>query len=156
MNSQLSHDEDAARHVVDGLNLAYAPANIQFEYQGWTENTNDAWAQTHIEEVHEQARDMFTTLHQGGYDTLNLYYLSDAPEEGVVGVCGLATSDLPKESVKMSGCVVSGSLLYQPRATAAVHEVGHVSFPFLGPFRSAFAVPPSLTNRPSRANLSSR
>jgi hypothetical protein len=82
--------------------------------------------------------DMKSELHQGGYDTLNLYYPGLSSGD-VLGVCNFPVKDPSAAQVKTSGCIVTGSMFDEDNAAVAVHEVGHVSFSLITLFY-AFAL----------------
>jgi hypothetical protein len=85
-----------------------------------------------LKAVHEEPR--FARYYAGGYETLNLYYLSDArpfvhkhKQFDAGEICRFPVESPSVYEIKHSGCVFN---MYDPgivKARTPVHEIGHVS-----------------------------
>ncbi|TKX24129.1 extracellular metalloprotease-2 [Elsinoe australis] len=114
---------------IDVMNDAYGPAGISFKNLGTTFTVNDAWATGGLQGSVTEAQ-MKSTLRQGSYDTLNLYFLSDLGG-GLLGYCYFPEKTLNQTIVQRDGCInLAGSLpggdaVNYDLGLTAVHEVGH-------------------------------
>lgn len=112
------------------LNNAYKNSNVQFNRLATNIITNDAWAVG----AGSDATAMKTSLRQGTYRTLNIYFMSDLAGS-ILGTCSLP-SDIgpgtPAPSTYISdGCMIQantmpgGNVLGFNLGMTTVHEVGH-------------------------------
>ncbi|RYF02021.1 MAG: zinc metalloprotease, partial [Oxalobacteraceae bacterium] len=106
---------------------AFASTGFSFELVGFDITVQDTWAQASAGSTEETA--MKTALHQGSYQDLNLYFLSDLGE-GLLGFCYFPTSN-PSAGMKiLDGCIMLADSMPGGAATnydmglTAVHEVG--------------------------------
>lgn len=113
------------------MNSAYGPAGFTFNLIDTTFTVNDAWAAAG--QGTQAELNMKRKLHKGGYDTLNVYFLSDLGG-GLLGFCYFPEENPTANDKILDGCVnVAGSLPgvgelenYDLGLTT-VHETGHVS-----------------------------
>ena len=117
------------------MNSAYAAAGFTFNLVGTSFTVNDAWAAAGQSSSAELA--MKTALHQGTYDTLNLYFLSDLGG-GLLGFCYFPEANPTAQDKILDGCVnLAGSmpgvneLPNYDLGLTTVHETGHVSLALL-------------------------
>lgn len=113
---------------LDALNKAYNPYNIQFELQNVTWNTNDAWGKG------DDDANMKSTLRQGTYNTLNIYFQTDMAG-GALGRCtlpsNLGSGKGNPSAYAGDGCNVNANTMPEGlmdgfnKGMTAVHETGH-------------------------------
>lgn len=107
---------------------AFASTGFSFELVGFDITVQDTWAQASAGSNEETA--MKTSLHQGSYQDLNLYFLSDLGE-GLLGFCYFPTSRPSNQMKILDGCIMLADSMPGGAATnydmglTAVHEVGH-------------------------------
>jgi hypothetical protein len=112
------------------MNTAYKSSNISFSLINITQHTSSSWA-TGTDNT------MKTTLRQGGYGVLNMYFVTNMTT-GLLGQCSLPMkvgTNPSAASIASDACVIDGGSM--PGASAgfarpgydlgmtAVHEVGH-------------------------------
>ncbi|GIZ41295.1 hypothetical protein CKM354_000460600 [Cercospora kikuchii] len=109
------------------MNEAYASARFAFKTISIDYTVNDAWASALDGPLEVEYK---TKLRKGGYDDLNLYFLSDLGN-GLLGFCYFPEPFASPEQRIVDGCVnLAGSMpggetpSYNLGATA-VHETGH-------------------------------
>ncbi|KAF2217322.1 hypothetical protein CERZMDRAFT_55846 [Cercospora zeae-maydis SCOH1-5] len=109
------------------MNEAYASARFAFNTISIDYSVNDAWASALDGPLELEYK---TALRKGGYDDLNLYFLSDLGN-GLLGFCYFPEPLASAEQRTLDGCVnLAGSMpggetpSYNLGATA-VHETGH-------------------------------
>ncbi|KAI5363296.1 Putative peptidase M43, pregnancy-associated plasma-A [Septoria linicola] len=110
------------------MNEAYASSRIAFNTKSIDYTVNDRYASASYETPEEL--EYKTLLHKGGYDDLNLYFLSDLGD-GLLGFCYFPEKKPTATQLMLDGCVnLAGSMPggetrnYNLGATA-VHEAGH-------------------------------
>ena len=107
------------------LNEDFAPHNISFDLKGTTRTINALWA------ADGDRLGMRGQLRQGGYDTLNLYFLSSMRSLGYCTLPSAAGAVIGSQNFIFDGCAVlstsvpGGSLFPYDLGRTATHEVGH-------------------------------
>ncbi|KAF2671437.1 hypothetical protein BT63DRAFT_469262 [Microthyrium microscopicum] len=127
------------------LNNGFASTGIQFDLRNFTTNINATWATANNTDVEIE---MKIALRQGGYDSLNLYFLSDwnpmyKPLRGFntsYGVCSYPeTRPLTQGFLDYDGCIMNqytmpgspgiekapNNIGSVDEGKTAVHELGH-------------------------------
>lgn len=93
---------------IEVMNSAYGPSGFQFNLLDTDFTVNDEWATAGQQTQAEL--DMKTELHQGTYETLNLYFLSDLGG-GLLGFCYFPEENPTEQGKVLDGCVnLAGSL----------------------------------------------
>lgn len=114
---------------VDVLNQAYAPGGFAFDLVSATYTEHETWSRTQTTRA-----EMGASLRQGGYDTLNLYFLSEMIEP--YNALGIATAPRPADELTAyvfwsdsalvwQNCMPGGAFESCDIGYTAVHEVGH-------------------------------
>lgn len=125
------------------MNYAYRPAGIQFDLRSTTDILDTRLATTpllHQILTEEQVKLLnvdeakFARYYTGGYETLNLYYLSDPSTMSLAGrpleaagLCRFLVESPSEYEIKPSGCVINMHAPGLAVADAAIREMGHVS-----------------------------
>ncbi|KAF2667723.1 hypothetical protein BT63DRAFT_441307 [Microthyrium microscopicum] len=108
---------------VQAINTAFAPIGFRFDIRTATRWNNSQWG------INKNTQYMQSSSRKGGYDTLNLWYISDM---GIPSVGGACTG--PSENGNsLDGCIIAAWLLPQAggsvpnysKGFATVHEIGH-------------------------------
>ena len=90
------------------MNSAYGPSGFAFNLIDTSFTVNDEWAASG--QASQAELDMKTELHQGTYETLNLYFLSDLGG-GLLGFCYFPEENPTEQEKVLDGCVnLAGSL----------------------------------------------
>lgn len=114
---------------IDALNTAYNPYNFHFNLINTTWTVNDTWAAAD----NDHLADMKTSLRQGTYTTLNIYFQTDIKK--VLGHCTLPSALSANRANGLAwvndGCNVNAHTMpnglmdgYNMGGTA-IHETGH-------------------------------
>jgi hypothetical protein len=119
------------------MNSAYGPSGFQFNLIDTDFTVNDEWAAAG--QMTQAELEMKTELHQGTYDTLNLYFLSDLGG-GLLGFCYFPEEAPTAQDKILDGCV---------NLAASMPGVGVSSFDFL-----KMSPPIDCPNRRSRTTIS--
>jgi len=110
------------------MNTAYAPLGVTFNTISVNFTINAAWAAAAMSSPEEL--DMKTSLRQGTYADLNLYFTSDLPD-GLLGFCYFPLARPSSTDTLLDGCTCladslpSGSAENYNLGYTAVHETGH-------------------------------
>ena len=122
--------QDMANAQIAQMNTMYGPYGITFNLIGTTFTANDAWAVASGDDMNA----LKTSLRQGTYATLNLYFHTDLAG-GILGTCTLPSDIGPgtpdPSSYVSDGCNVQantmpgGNVLGYNSGMTAVHETGH-------------------------------
>jgi hypothetical protein len=130
---------------ITALTESYSSALIKFDVRNFTRTVNATWATANSTKVEQEMKD---ALRQGGYDSLNLYLLSDwnplydnlTGFNGTFGVCSYPEpKNITKKDLFYDGCIIQqytlpgspgiGRTRLPPgtldEGKTAVHEVGH-------------------------------
>ena len=112
------------------MNQAYADSHIQFNLVDIDYTVNNRWAAAGQGSAAEL--ELKTALHQGTYEDLNLYFLSNLGN-GLLGFCYFPIDDPSAQDLILDGCIILAGTL--PGANefpgtydlglTAVHETGH-------------------------------
>ncbi|EPS39676.1 hypothetical protein H072_6517 [Dactylellina haptotyla CBS 200.50] len=130
--------DDRLKLQLDALNKNYKSTGVQFQLKNTTRTVNEAWANHLVMDPKDEDLvaevTMKTTLRQGGYAALNIYFRQT--EQGIGGVCNfpelLLSKDPENLTFWMDGCQIAHRTVpgngppgrYNLGGTAT-HEVGH-------------------------------
>ncbi|SPO04001.1 related to Extracellular metalloprotease 1 [Cephalotrichum gorgonifer] len=107
------------------LNTDYEPAGISFVHRNTTRTVSDTWAHAGDD------LGMKRTLRQGGYNALNVYFLTEV--DGYLGFATFPRADAPEGSdafiedgaVILAGTVPGGGEVKYNLGKTTTHEAGH-------------------------------
>lgn len=110
------------------MNEAYKSTGFTFTLRGADYTVQDSWAQASAGS--DEEIQMKQVLRQGGYDDLNLYFLSDLGD-GLLGFCYFPTPNPSERTRILDGCInlaaslPGGEARNYNEGMTAVHESGH-------------------------------
>lgn len=110
------------------MSSAYKPFGVTFNTVSINFTVNEDWAAADMNSTDEYK--MKSTLRQGSYSDLNLYFTSGLPG-GLLGFCYFPLTEPTTEDLILDGCICLADSLPNGTAThydlgyTAVHEVGH-------------------------------
>ncbi|KAK3699711.1 hypothetical protein LTR37_016316 [Vermiconidia calcicola] len=124
-----TYTQQQIQSQIEVMNRAYGPSGFQFNLVDVDFTANNEWATAG--QATQVELEMKTALHQGSYESLNLYFLSDLGG-GLLGFCYFPLENPTDNDRTLDGCVnIAGSL---PDANelpdyalglTTVHETGH-------------------------------